>query len=55
MELGGETLQLSYGMDRYSYQQGKNAKFGFQIAENQEPALVAKGGRRFAALPEGDR
>lgn len=34
----------AYGLDRYSWQQGENAKFGFQITENSEPALVAKGG-----------
>jgi len=34
----------AWGLDRYSYQQGENAKFGFQIVEQQEPALVAKGG-----------
>jgi len=33
-----------YGLDRYSWQQGENAKFGFQIMEDKEPALVAKGG-----------
>lgn len=35
---------VAYGLDRYSYQQGENAKFGFQITENSEPALVARGG-----------
>lgn len=50
-DIAGDGLQRStsnhvtaYGLDRYSYQQGANAQFGFQIAENQEPALVAKGG-----------
>lgn len=36
--------KTAYGLDRYSWQQGENAKFGFQITENSEPALVAKGG-----------
>ena len=50
-DIAGDGLQRSisnhvtaYGLDRYSYQQGANAQFGFQIAKNQEPALVAKGG-----------
>lgn len=37
---------VAYGLDRYSYQQGENAQFGFSILEDEEPALVAKGGGR---------
>ena len=39
-----DNAKVAYGLDRYSYQQGENAKFGFQITENSEPALVARGG-----------
>lgn len=47
---------VAYGLDRYSWQQGENAKFGFQITENSEPALVARGGgRRSAVIPERNR
>lgn len=37
-----------YGLDRYSYQQGENAKFDFQIFENIEPSIVARGGAAVA-------
>ena len=33
-----------YGLDRYSWNQGYNAKYDCQIFENEEPALVARGG-----------
>ncbi len=33
----------SYGLDRASFNQGKNAKFGFCINEEVEPAMVSKG------------
>ena len=33
----------SYGLDRASFNQGKNAKFGFCVDEEVEPAIVAKG------------
>lgn len=33
-----------FGLDRYSWNQGQNAKYDFQVFENQEPALVARGG-----------
>jgi hypothetical protein len=45
-KLNNEEEKIAYGLDRYSYQQGQNALFGFQILENEEPALVAKGGGR---------
>ncbi len=46
---------VAYGLDRYSYQQGENAQFGFSILEDEEPALVAKGGgAQPVAIPEGD-
>lgn len=31
-----------YGLDRYSYQQGCNAQFGFTILEDIEPGIVAR-------------
>lgn len=34
---------LSYGLDRASYNQGKNAQFDFSIEEEQQPTLTAKG------------
>jgi len=34
----------AYGLDRYSWNQGYNAKYDCQIFENEEPALVARGG-----------
>ena len=37
-----------YGLDRYSWNQGYNAKYDFQVFENQEPALVARGGSAVA-------
>ncbi|MBE5825280.1 MAG: DNA (cytosine-5-)-methyltransferase [Butyrivibrio sp.] len=33
----------SYGLDRASFNQGKNAKFGFCVNEEVEPAMVSKG------------
>ena len=39
---------IAYGLDRYSYQQGENAKYGFTVLKDVEPALVARGGRRYA-------
>lgn len=36
--------QKAYGLDRYSWNQGYNAKYDFQIFEDEEPALVARGG-----------
>ena len=37
-----------YGLDRYSWNQGQNAKYDFQIFEDQEPSLVARGGSAVA-------
>ena len=39
-----------FGLDRYSWNQGQNAKYDFQVFENQEPALVARGGQRLHML-----
>lgn len=33
-----------YGIDRYAYNQGYDAKYDFQVFENVEPTLVARGG-----------
>ena len=35
---------VAYGLDRYAWNQGYNAKYDFQVFENEEPALVARGG-----------
>ena len=45
----------AWGLDRYSWNQGYNAKYDCQIFKNEEPALVARGGAQFAVIPEGDR
>lgn len=36
--------KIAYGMDRYSWNQGYNALYDFQMFEEQEPSLVARGG-----------
>ena len=33
----------AYGIDRAAYNQGANAKFGFSVTEEVEPAIVARG------------
>lgn len=35
---------VTYGIDRYAYNQGYDAKYDFQVFENEEPCLVARGG-----------
>lgn len=39
-----DTHSPAYGIDRYAYNQGYDAKYDFQIFENQEPCLIARGG-----------
>ena len=39
----GGMAVVSYGLDRASFNQGKNAKFGFSVDEELAPSLVAKG------------
>jgi len=39
---------MAYGLDRYSWNQGKNAKHGFSVEEEIEPSLVARGGSAVA-------
>lgn len=39
-----DNAKVAYGLDRYSWNQGYNAKYDCQIFENEEPALVARGG-----------
>ena len=34
---------VAYGIDRASFNQGKNAKFGFTVEEEVEPTIVARG------------
>lgn len=34
---------VCYGLDRASFNQGKNAKYDFSVIEEQSPTLVAKG------------
>ena len=41
---GGTVVCQTYGLDRASYNQGKNAQYDFQVVEEQSPTLVAKGG-----------
>ena len=41
---------IAYGIDRYAWNQGDNAKYDFQIFENAEPALVARGGAAVCCL-----
>lgn len=36
-------LEPSYGLDRASYNQGKNAKFGIAVEEEIEPPMIARG------------
>lgn len=45
-EQGGAThlsSSISYGLDRASFNQGKNAKFGFSVTKEVEPTITAKG------------
>lgn len=43
-----------YGLDRYSWNQGQNAKYDFQIFEDIEPGIVARGGAAVAyAIKKG--
>ena len=35
--------RVAYGLDRASFNQGKNAKFDFSILQEQQPTLTAKG------------
>ena len=37
---------VTYGIDRYAYNQGYNAMYDFQVFENQEPCLISRGGGR---------
>jgi len=46
--------KIAYGMDRYSWNQGYNALYDFQVFENVEPALVARGGQRSAVTERSD-
>ena len=41
--------KTAYGLDRYAWNQGYNAKYDFQVFENEEPALVARGGQPYVA------
>lgn len=34
---------MTLGLDRASYNQGKNAKYNFSIYEEEQPTLTAKG------------
>jgi DNA (cytosine-5)-methyltransferase 1 len=40
---GGDRHAVAYGLDRASFNQGKNAQFGFSVLEEQQPTLTAKG------------
>ena len=39
----GGVAVVSYGLDRASFNQGKNAKFSFSVDEELAPSLVARG------------
>lgn len=39
----------TYGIDRYAWNQGYDAKYDFQIFEEQEPCLISRGGAAVAA------
>lgn len=39
----GGVAVVSYGLDRASFNQGKNAQFGFSVLEEQSPTITAKG------------
>ena len=43
----------SYGLDRASFNQGKNAKFGFSVYEEEQPTLTAKGAGAVATHSRG--
>ena len=40
---GSDPHAVAIGLDRASFSQGRNAKFGFQVAEECAPTVVAKG------------
>lgn len=40
---GGDRHAVAYGLDRASFNQGKNAQFDFSVLEEQQPTLTAKG------------
>jgi DNA (cytosine-5)-methyltransferase 1 len=40
---GGDRHAVAYSLDRASFNQGKNAQFGFSVLEEQQPTLTAKG------------
>ena len=48
------THSPAYGLDRYSWNQGFDAKYDFQIFEDQEPCLVARGGAAVALPKHGN-
>ena len=43
-----------YGLDRYSWNQGDSARYDFQIFEDAEPCLVARGGAAVALPKHGN-
>lgn len=45
--------QVSYGLDRASYNQGKNAKYNFSVEEELIGAQVAKGPGAVGMIDEG--
>ncbi len=42
-------MNKAYGLDRASYNQGKNAKYDFTIFEGKQPTLTARGPGGYAA------
>ena len=43
-----DTHSPVYGIDRYAWNQGYDAKYDFQIFENEEPCLISRGGAAVA-------
>ena len=52
-EQNTDTDCIAYGIDRYAWNQGHNAKYDFQIFEDEEPALVARGVSRMLQKVRG--
>lgn len=44
---------VAYGIDRAAFNQGQNAKFGFQIEEEVEPTMVSRGPNAVDCMEKG--
>ena len=47
-EQNSDSHSPAYGIDRYAWNQGYSAKYDFQIFEEEEPCIVARGGAAVA-------